>query len=90
MARKPYVRKIPAHRQYEPKIEAPITPALQTIMDAASASAAKQGHKLIPWKMVQGAGEMQCIRCKRLMCVAEVPIPGGPKFGGPAADEACG
>jgi len=87
--RKPYVRKTPPHRQYEPKIEAPFTPELKAIMDNAVASAVRKGHKLIPWKMVQGAGEMRCVHCKRLMCVAEVPIPGGPKFGGPAADEAC-
>ena len=77
-------------RQTRPIIGDDPTPSLESIIKAGSAEAAKKGHSLVPWKMERNDGELRCTSCRRLLYVAETPIPGGPRFGGPAVDESCG
>jgi len=77
-------------RDNQPVIGDEATPALAKIVKQGCEKAKAQGHNMVPWKMEATHGELRCTNCRRLLYVAEIPMPGGPHFGGPSVDEPCG
>lgn len=86
----PKVRRPAKTDRPKPIIADGPSPALSAIIEKGRAKAREKGHNLVPWKMDVHDGELRCTACRRLLYVAETPVPGGPNYGGPALEEACG